>query len=153
MGSIRRGYAARNFAISFAANMKTTAASFARSISRPNEAPATIRHLAGSSYLSLCVHRLRRHRGWRRRRRYSKCDPGVPAVGSVVGVEFPIGLQVEISLYVADRKQISELRTNSDNARSVFTQKSRSTAVPGELFVEISDGTDLPLLGEELRSA
>src|SRR6516162_9425977 len=64
---------------------------------------------------------LREHRpcgcGWRGRRvRNVECQPDVPARGPIRRIEFAIAFQVEIALpLVADRKDVTDLRTDSEH--------------------------------------
>ena len=70
-----------------------------------------------------------------------------------MGIELPIGLEIEIALHIGDWKQISDLRAYPDNLRFVLAQYEGSTCVCAELLVEIPSGTDLQLLRQELRYA
>src|SRR6185295_5104474 len=52
-------------------------------------------------------------RGWRDH----ECDPGVPAIGTMTRVELLVGFEVEITLMITDRKDVTELRPDPDHPR------------------------------------
>ena len=68
-------------------------------------------------------------------------------------VKLKIGLQVQISLHVADRENVAYLWSNSDNLRLKGLQYWKGADVRSDLFVEVADRPDLPLLRQELGSA
>src|SRR5579872_1354958 len=79
--------------------------------------------------------------------------PGIPAGGPVFASEFPIRLEIEISLQlVAERKDVADLRADADDLRLEATDAIAGSAVAADLLVDIADEADLPLLGEKLRS-
>ena len=52
-----------------------------------------------------------------------------------------------------DREDISELRTDAENARAEAAEHRRLAEVVGDLLVGIADEADEDLLGQELRHA
>jgi hypothetical protein len=58
--------------------------------------------------------------GWHLRRgRNCERQPYIPPIGSAIAIKLIITLQIQVSLLVADREQISDLRSNSDDTRFV----------------------------------
>src|SRR5262245_24967202 len=95
-------------------------------------------------------------RGARRlfRRRDYECDPGVPAVGPVLVGEFPVALEIEVTLRRgAEGNNESELRTHADHLRLEAADAIAGAAVATQLSVDVADEPDLKLLGQELRRA
>jgi hypothetical protein len=66
----------------------------------------------------------------------SKRQPCIPARRAVLRGELAVGLQVEVSLHVADRKQVSELRTDSEHARPEAAEDRVGARVVGELLIK-----------------
>src|SRR5215470_18800375 len=99
------------------------------------------------------VHGRRRHSCRRRRWRDREGEPRVDARRPVAGVELAVGFQVQISFHVSDRKKVSDLRTDADDARLEGTNLVARTAVTRNLIVNIADQSYEHLLGQELRRA
>src|SRR5882757_10582875 len=91
----------------------------------------------------------RLRRGLRDRER----QPGVPARRPVGGVELAIALQAEKCLVVPNRKNISKLRADAENARAEAAEHRRLAEVIGDLLVGIADEADEHLLRQEVRHA
>src|SRR5262249_18112456 len=85
------------------------------------------------------IHGRRRGSRRRRRRRDRKGEPHVEAVRPVTGVEFAVAFQIQASLHVADRKKVSDLRTDADDARFEGTNPVARTTVTRNLVVEVAD--------------
>src|SRR5262245_60422229 len=96
-------------------------------------------------------------RGRRRCRRLwrdGQGHPRVPALRPVLGLEFPVGLQVEIALGIfADREDVAELRPEAEHARLEAAEPVAQSAVARDLLEGIADDAELQLLGEEVRQA
>src|SRR5215468_3056656 len=88
-------------------------------------------------------------RGRRCGRRDRKSHLGVPARGLVFGGKFPVGLEVEITLHVADRKSESNLRTDTSHLRTEAADTIARTAVATKLLVDVAHQANLNLLGQE----
>jgi hypothetical protein len=69
------------------------------------------------------------------------------------GVEFAVGLEVNVTLHAGDGKEIADLRTDPDHARLERPEFRARAAVPGNLVIDITDRADLKARGEELRRA
>src|SRR5215469_11801871 len=82
-----------------------------------------------------------------------KGKPHVPAVGPMGGIEFPVGLEIEIALQVAHRNDVADLRTDAQDAGLEAADPVAAAAVAGKLVVDVADEADLPLLGQELGGA
>ena len=84
--------------------------------------------------------------GWRRFggrcRRNRERQPRVPARWTIRLVEFPICLEVQISLHVADGEDIADLWTHSEDTRSETTEKRTSASIVRYLLVGISNEAD-----------
>src|SRR6185312_646759 len=102
-------------------------------------------------YSILANDRLRRR--WRlgRFRRDREGQPGIPALSAVLRREFPISLQVEIALHVAERKQVADLRTDAGDARAEAVERSRRSGIVCDLLEVIADQAELHLRSEEVR--
>ena len=72
---------------------------------------------------------------------------------AVVGVELAVALEVQVSLRISERKDVSDLRADSDNAGFEGADVIAAATVAGELVIHIADRTDEHLLGEKLRRA
>src|SRR5580692_10287811 len=96
-----------------------------------------------------------RRRGWRRRgRRDRKGHPGIPAGGPVFRGELPIALEIEISLHlVGERNDEADLGTDACDLRLEAADAIARSAVAADLPVDVSNQSDLDLLGQELRRA
>lgn len=70
-----------------------------------------------------------------------------------MAIKLIIPLQIQVPLLVGDWKQISDLRANADNTRLVGTEECRLTTVGRNLLIEIANGADEELLGQELRGS
>jgi hypothetical protein len=70
-----------------------------------------------------------------------------------VTVKLKIGLQVQISLHVADWENVTDLWSNSHNLRFKGLQYRKSADVRSDLFVDLADRPDLPLHRQELGSS
>src|SRR5260221_14154025 len=95
-------------------------------------------------------------RGARRlfRRRDHECDPGVPAVGPVLARQFPVAFEIEVALgRGAQGNNEPDLRAKTDHARLEAADPVASAAIATDLLVDIADGPDLNLRGQELRRA
>src|SRR6516165_877569 len=93
-------------------------------------------------------------RGTRRlfRRRDYECDPGVPAVGPVLVGEFPVALEIEVTLRRgAQRNDKPDLRAGADHLRLEAADAIAGAGVATQLSVDIADDTHLDLLSQELR--
>src|SRR5215469_9104633 len=75
-------------------------------------------------------------------RRDRKREPDVPAVGSILGSELPVGFQVEISLQVPDGKEVADLRAETDDARLKAANVISGPAVTAHFLIEVADNTD-----------
>src|SRR2546423_15632649 len=85
-------------------------------------------------------HRPRRRRRLAgRSRRNHECKPRVPAVSAMRRVELLISLEVQITLVIADRKNVTELRSDADDTRLEGADSVADSAVARELVVDISD--------------
>jgi hypothetical protein len=80
----------------------------------------------------------RRYGGDRRHGRDREGQPRIPSRRPVGGIEFAISLQIEISLHVSDRKQKSDLWTDTDE---LISWTARLTGnVPGEARCSVCEG-------------
>src|SRR4051794_38935360 len=68
----------------------------------------------GPSCLRLFGYKTACHRPGLRRRRDRERQPRVHPMGTVVRIELEIALQTQEALHVADRKQVSDLRSGPD---------------------------------------
>ena len=68
-------------------------------------------------------------------------------------IEFAVTLQVQISLHVSDRENISDLGTDAEHPRPEACLDRMWAGIVGELLIRITDETDKELLGEKLRRA
>src|SRR5262249_50339812 len=87
------------------------------------------------------------------RGRDRESKPRVPAIGSILRREFPVALQVEITLKISHREQVSDLRTDPADARLEIAQDWGSADVGGEVVIPIADAADLKLFRDKLRGA
>src|SRR5512139_2480731 len=79
-----------------------------------------------------------------RGRRNRECQPGVLAVGPVFSGEFLVAFDIDIALkFLAERKDIADLRPDTGHARLKTADAITGPAVAGNLIVEIADQTDL----------
>ena len=84
----------------------------------------------------------------------AKPSQKVPALWPVLCGELPIGLGAQRALhFVADRKQIAELRANAGNAGLEIAQRCSFAAVARDLLEVVADRTDENVLVQELRDA
>jgi hypothetical protein len=74
-------------------------------------------------------------------------------VRPVVGVELAIALEVDVSLRSSERKDVSDLRADADDAGFEGAHPIAASTVARELVVDITHGADQQLLGEKLRGA
>ena len=70
-----------------------------------------------------------------------------------MAVELPVCLQVDIGLQRPRRNDEAKLRPHADDAGLESAEVIAGAAVGRDLFVEIADGADLYLFGQELRRA
>src|SRR5262249_2283673 len=105
-----------------------------------------------SAYLRalFAVHGRRRHSCRWRRWRDREGEPRIDARRPVAGVKLSVGFQVQVSLHVSDRKKISNLRADADDARLEGTNPVARTPVTRTLVVDVADQSHEPLLGQEL---
>src|SRR5215469_4188826 len=102
----------------------------------------------------LMYNRLRCRHLARRSRRYRERNLHIPAVGAVLRSEFAVCLEVDVALILlTDRKNVAYLRPDTRHPRLEATDPIAGPAVARDLIEEISDYSDLPLLGQELRRA
>src|SRR3981189_3365010 len=87
------------------------------------------------------------------RRRNRKRQPRIPARWPICRVEFPVCLQAQISLRVADGKDRAELRPHSENPRSESAEYRLLASVVRDLLIRISNETDKGLFRKKLRGA
>src|SRR6202453_3152855 len=80
-------------------------------------------------------------------------QPGIPARGTVDGVELAIGPQAQKAFQVSHRENISDLRTGTEHACSEPAQNRALAAVIGNLLKGITGHADEKLLREEVRGA
>jgi hypothetical protein len=73
--------------------------------------------------------------------------------GRLAASNFPICFQVQVSLHIAHRKDVSNLRPNSQNARLESAEDRVLPAVVRDLLVRVSDKADENLLREKLGGA
>src|SRR6516162_316604 len=101
----------------------------------------------------------RDHSSWRTarrllRRRDHECDPGVPAVRSVLVREFPVASEIEITLRLGGQgNDESELRPRAHHLRLEAAHAVAGAGVATDLLVDVANQSDLNLLGQELRRA
>src|SRR4051794_15053011 len=81
---------------------------------------------------------LRRRRRARRRRRDREREPRIPAVRAVLRAEFLVGLEIDVALQLAERDEISELRTDGGHAGLEAADPVTGTAVARELLIGIA---------------
>src|SRR5437899_923379 len=79
--------------------------------------------------------RPRRSRRLGRRRLKIEGQPDVPARRPICIVEFAVGLQVQISLHVSDRKDVADLRSDADHPRLEATDAIAGAAVAADLLI------------------
>jgi hypothetical protein len=94
-----------------------------------------------------------RHGAFRRSRRDRERQPCVPARWTIGRIEFAVAFQVQISLHVSDRENISDLRTDAEHAGLHSAQDRELTEIVGDLLIRIADQADEDLLREKLRGA
>ena len=70
-----------------------------------------------------------------------------------MAVEFTITLEVHVYLFISDRKNVSNLRADADDAGVERADMVSAAAVAGELVIHIADCADEQLLGDKLRRA
>jgi hypothetical protein len=70
-----------------------------------------------------------------------------------VSSEFPISLQIEVDLNLSEREDETHLRADTNHARLKRADVVAGATVGADLLVEVSNGADEELLGEELRGA
>src|SRR5215207_8909490 len=95
----------------------------------------------------------RRHRRCRRGIRDGEGQPDVPAFRSVLCGKFLVTLEVQISLFVANRKKIAELGPNAEDTRPESAEERGCSKIVRDLLIGISDRTDEKLFGQKVRSA
>jgi hypothetical protein len=92
-------------------------------------------------------HRLFWRRGRRRGgRRYCEREPHVPAVRAVRRVKFLVAFQIQISLKIAHRDDVTDLRTSPEYPRLKTAEPIARPGVTGDLLVGISDDAELQLV-------
>src|ERR1700730_5200783 len=94
----------------------------------------------------------RRDSAGRRHRRDRERQPRIPSRRPVGLIEFAVSFQIEITLHVADREQVSDLRTDADHSRPESTQDGVLSEVVSDLLIHVSHQADKDLLREKLRS-
>jgi len=67
-----------------------------------------------------------------------------------VGIEFPVRLQIDVGLHLADRKNETDLWADTDDARFEWAQLWSATPVGRDLLIEVTDCSDENLFGQEL---
>ena len=83
----------------------------------------------------------------------SRMSPTYSSRTADCSIEFPVCLQVEISLHVADGKDIPDLRAYSENARSEAAEKRTSAGVVRDLLVGVSEEAHEGLFRKKLSRA
>src|SRR5262249_26754405 len=70
------------------------------------------------------------------------------------GVEFLVALEIDVALVViADLEDVADLRSHANDPRFEAADPVATPAIAGDLIVEVSDESELPFLGQELRDA
>src|SRR5215470_11968724 len=87
--------------------------------------------------------------GLRRRGRDREGQPRIPTLGAVLRAELLEAFQVDVTLHVADRENVADLRADAGDARTKTVEPGRHTRIVGDLLEVIADHTDMELLGEE----
>jgi hypothetical protein len=82
-----------------------------------------------------------------------ECQPRIPTGRPIRRIELPVCLQVQISLHVANGKDIPELRDHSENAGFEAAEQGASANVVGDLLVGVSDDAYEGLFRKKLRRA
>src|SRR5690242_3230981 len=86
-------------------------------------------------------------------RRLRRCQregqPDIPTCGPVLGRQFAVGFETQVSLPSADREKVAELRSQSGNAGLKVTKLCTGTAVAGDLLEEITRDSGLKMPGGE----
>src|SRR5215468_7101201 len=73
-------------------------------------------------------------------RRDHERGPHVPAVGPMRSVEFLVALEIDVALIVvADLEDMTDLRSDADDARFEATDPVATPAIAGELIVKVAD--------------
>src|SRR5476651_312100 len=105
------------------------------------ECLAAISGSADGHDLTSLVDELRCCLNWGRSRcrRNRKCEPCVPATGSVRRIELFVSLKVQIALHVSNGKQVSDLRTEGGDVRFEITQDRQLTGVRGDLLIGVAN--------------
>ena len=96
---------------------------------------------------------LRGRYGGRRGRGNGERQPGIPSRRTVGCTEFAISPQAKGALHVSDREAVSDLRTDTENARPEATEDRVLAGIVGDLLVGVSGNADEKLLGEKVRCA
>src|SRR5215510_5185126 len=105
--------------------------------------------------MSLGVGLLYEHRFfWLRARRSGggrdrEGEPGVPARCAILGPEFFVAFYVHITLQVAHRNDVADLRADAEHLHLETAELRAGSAVATDLPVGVTDKTKLQLLGDE----
>src|SRR5262245_13065264 len=102
----------------------------------------------------LHVHPARGRRRWRRLGRGgSKLnrEPRVPAMRPVLGVEFPIALDVDVGLQRTQWDNVAKLRSDADDPRLKTSDPIACAAVTTDFIINVANQSNLKLLGQKLR--
>ena len=79
------------------------------------------------------------HGAFRRRLGDRERQPGIPARRPVCCIKFAIALQVQISLHLSNRKNVSDLGTDSENPGLERSQNRVLTGIGSHLQIGIAD--------------
>src|SRR5207342_2224553 len=77
--------------------------------------------------------------------------PHVPAFRPVFCSEFPVALEIQISLLVSNRKQIAELGAKAEDARFESVEEWSRADIVSDLLVGVADHADEELFGQKVR--
>src|SRR5579862_5861102 len=77
----------------------------------------------------------------------------MPARWPVRRIEFAVGFDIQISLHVSDREEISDLRADTDDSRPETAQDRTLAKIVGDLLIEIANQANEDLFREKLRRA
>src|SRR5690348_15751565 len=78
-----------------------------------------------------------------RLRRNRKRQPRIPARGPICRIEFPVSLQVQVTLQTAaEWKNISDLRAHTEDARPEASEYRSSAPIIGDLLIGVTDKTN-----------
>ena len=81
------------------------------------------------------------------------CEPRVPTMRSILSIDFPVALDVDVGLNCAQWDDVAELRSDAYDPRLEAADAIAAAAVAPDLIINVANHPYLELLRQKLRRA